>query len=69
MDTMTGWTHWNLVVSEEGRGIPGLDIWDNLAPHITLERVLSPVSQPESHPGRLVEVAEVRDSAVTTQPK
>ena len=45
---MTGWTHWNLVVSEEGRGIPGLDIWDNLAPHITLESVLSQASHPES---------------------
>lgn len=31
---------------EERRGIPGLDIWDNLDPDITLERVLSPVSQP-----------------------
>ena len=31
-----------------GRGIPGLDIWDNLDPHITLVRVLSPVSTRDS---------------------
>ena len=42
-----------------GRGIPGLDIWDNLDPHITLVRVLSPVSHPETQFRRLGELVLV----------
>lgn len=47
---------------EERRGIPGLDIWDNLEPDITLERVLSRVREPGCDARAVETVVVVRDS-------